>query len=165
MTVSRVCGSGLQAVMLAAQAIRAGDAQVMLAGGMESMSNAPYYLFGYREGVKFGNQELVDGLIHDGLWCSFESCHMGGHAEYTAYKAASRGRTPTSSRTTRTARRRGHGWRRVPRGDRAGRDREPEGRDGRRHGRAAARDTTAETLAKLKPAFTQYKPPRSRIRS
>lgn len=87
MTVSRVCGSGLQAVMLSAQAIRAGDAQVMVAGGMESMSNAPYYLFGYRNGVKFGNQQLIDGLIHDGLWCAFDSCHMGGHAEYTANKA------------------------------------------------------------------------------
>src|SRR5688572_1162939 len=87
MTVSRVCGSGLQAVMLGAQAVRAGDAQVIVAGGMESMSNAPYYLFGYRGGVKFGNQEIVDGLIHDGLLCAFESCHMGGHAEYTAHKA------------------------------------------------------------------------------
>lgn len=87
MTVSRVCGSGLQAVMLAAQSVRAGDAQVIVAGGMESMSNAPYYLFGYRNGVKFGNQNLVDGLIHDGLWCAFDSCHMGGHAEYTAMKA------------------------------------------------------------------------------
>ncbi|HEU5210400.1 MAG TPA: acetyl-CoA C-acetyltransferase [Longimicrobiales bacterium] len=87
MTVSRVCGSGLQAVMLAAQAIRAGDAQVMVAGGMESMSNAPYYLFGHRSGVKFGDQQLVDGLISDGLYCAFDSCHMGGHAEYTANKA------------------------------------------------------------------------------
>jgi len=87
MTVSRVCGSGLQAVMLAAQAIRAGDARVMIAGGMESMSNVPYYLFGYRDGVKFGNQQLTDGLIHDGLWCAFDQCHMGGHAEYTAWKA------------------------------------------------------------------------------
>jgi len=87
MTVSRVCGSGLQAVMLAAQAVRAGDAQVMVAGGMESMSNAPYYLYGMRTGVKFGNQQLIDGLIHDGLWCAFDACHMGGHAEYTANKA------------------------------------------------------------------------------
>jgi acetyl-CoA C-acetyltransferase len=87
MTVSRVCGSGLQAVMLASQAIRAGDARVIVAGGMESMSNAPYYLRGMRNGVKLGNQEVLDGLIHDGLWCAFESCHMGGHAEYTAHKA------------------------------------------------------------------------------
>jgi acetyl-CoA C-acetyltransferase len=87
MAVSRVCGSGLQAVMLAAQAIRAGDMQVVVAGGMESMSNAPYYLKGYRDGVKAGHQQMIDGLIHDGLWCAFESCHMGGHAEYTAHKA------------------------------------------------------------------------------
>jgi acetyl-CoA C-acetyltransferase len=87
MAVSRVCGSGLQAVMLAAQAVRAGDARLMVAGGMESMSNVPYYLFGHRDGVKFGNRELVDGLIHDGLWCAFGQCHMGGHAEYTAHKA------------------------------------------------------------------------------
>ncbi|NJD11158.1 MAG: acetyl-CoA C-acyltransferase [Gemmatimonadetes bacterium] len=87
MTVSRVCGSGLQAVMLAAQAIRAEDARVVLAGGMESMSNVPYYLPGHRAGVKFGNQELIDGLIHDGLTCAFDSCHMGGHAEYAAWKA------------------------------------------------------------------------------
>ena len=86
-TVNKVCGSGLKAVMLAAQAIKAGDARALVAGGMESMSNAPYLLRGYREGVKFGNQELVDGLIHDGLWCAFGTCHMGGHAEYTAQKA------------------------------------------------------------------------------
>ncbi len=87
LTINKVCGSGLKAVMLAAQAIRAGDAQVIVAGGMESMSNAPYLLRGHREGVKFGNQQLIDGLIHDGLWCSFGACHMGGHAEYTADKA------------------------------------------------------------------------------
>lgn len=87
MTVNRVCGSGLEAVMLASQAIRAGDARVLVAGGMESMSNAPYYLLNYRQGVKAGNQQLVDGVIHDGLWCGFEGCHMGGHAEYTAWKA------------------------------------------------------------------------------
>lgn len=86
-TVNKVCGSGLKAVMLAAQAIRAGDLQVVVAGGMESMSNVPYYLRGLRSGVKFGDQDLVDGLIHDGLWCSFGQCHMGGHAEYTADRA------------------------------------------------------------------------------
>jgi acetyl-CoA C-acetyltransferase len=86
-TVNMVCGSGLKAVMLAAQAIRAGDARVVVAGGMESMSNAPYLVRGMRQGVKFGNQEMVDALINDGLWCSFGSCHMGGHAEYTAKQA------------------------------------------------------------------------------
>jgi acetyl-CoA C-acetyltransferase len=87
MTVNKVCGSGLKAVMLAAQSIKAGDQQVVVAGGQESMSNAPYYLYGMRSGVKFGDQELVDGLIKDGLWCSFCDVHMGGHAEYTARKA------------------------------------------------------------------------------
>jgi len=87
LTVNKVCGSGLKAVMLAAQAIKAGDARLIVAGGMESMSNAPYYVRGLREGVKLGDQTLEDGLVHDGLWCSFGGCHMGGHAEYTAAKA------------------------------------------------------------------------------
>ena len=73
--------------MLAAQAIRAGDARVIVAGGMESMSNVPHYLHGMRKGVKLGDQNVQDGLVHDGLWCSFGQCHMGGHAEYTAHKA------------------------------------------------------------------------------
>ncbi|HEX8241928.1 MAG TPA: acetyl-CoA C-acetyltransferase [Longimicrobium sp.] len=87
LTINKVCGSGLKAVMLAAQSVRAGDNQVLVAGGQESMSNAPYYIYGMRGGVKFGDQELVDGLIRDGLWCSFCDVHMGGHAEYTARKA------------------------------------------------------------------------------
>ncbi len=87
LTVNKVCGSGLKAVMLAAQGIKAGDVQVVVAGGMESMSNAPYLMRGYRDGVKFGDRPIVDALIHDGLWCSFGECHMGGHAEYTAMKA------------------------------------------------------------------------------
>jgi acetyl-CoA C-acetyltransferase len=159
MTVSRVCGSGLQAVMLAAQAIRAGDAQVMLAGGMESMSNAPFYLFGYRDGVKFGNQQIIDGLIHDGLWCSFESCHMGGHAEYTALKG-SISREDADEFSYQSHRKAidaidGGNFRDeivpVEIASRKGAtvvdtDEPPR------------RDTTAETLAKLKPAFAQYKP-------
>jgi len=87
LTINKVCGSGLKAVMLAAQSIKAGDNAVVVAGGQESMSNAPYYVFGIRAGVKFGNQKLVDGVIHDGLWCSFGDCHMGEYAEYTAQKA------------------------------------------------------------------------------
>lgn len=87
MTINKVCGSGLKAVMLAAQAIRAGDAKAVVAGGMESMSNVPYYVRGLRSGVKFGDQRVEDGLILDGLWCSFGNCHIGGHAEYTASKA------------------------------------------------------------------------------
>jgi acetyl-CoA C-acetyltransferase len=86
-TVNMVCGSGLKAVMLAAQGIRAGDVKAVVAGGQESMSNAPFYAYGLRNGVKFGDQTLVDGLIKDGLWCSFCDVHMGGHAEYTAKKA------------------------------------------------------------------------------
>ena len=86
-TVNKVCGSGLKAVMLASQAIKAGDAEVVVAGGQESMSNAPYYLYGMRNGVKLSDQKLVDGMIKDGLWCSSCDVHMGGHAEYTARKA------------------------------------------------------------------------------
>jgi len=73
--------------MLAAQAIKAGDAEVIVAGGMESMSNAPYYVYGMRNGVKLGDQTMVDGMIRDGLWCASCDVHMGGHAEYTAKKA------------------------------------------------------------------------------
>ncbi len=87
LTVNKVCGSGLKAVMLAAQAIKAGDAQVIVAGGQESMSNAPHYVFGMRGGVKLGDQTMVDGMIKDGLWCGTCNVHMGSHAEYTATKA------------------------------------------------------------------------------
>src|SRR5439155_4935302 len=82
----KVCGSGLKAVMLAAQAIRAGDAELIVAGGMESMSRAPYLLVGARTGWKSGDQKAVDAMIHDGLWCAFENCHMGESAEYIAGK-------------------------------------------------------------------------------
>jgi len=87
LTINKVCGSGLKAVMLAAQAIKAGDAQCVVAGGMESMSNAPHYVYGMRSGIKAGNSQLVDGMIHDGLWDSFSNAHMGTLAEYTAKKA------------------------------------------------------------------------------
>ena len=72
--------------MLAAQAIRAGDRSVLIAGGQESMSNAPYYMRGLRGGVKLGDQTLIDGMIHDGLHCATCHVHMGGHAEHTARK-------------------------------------------------------------------------------
>lgn len=85
-TVNKVCGSGLKAVMLAAQAIRAGDADVILAGGMESMSRAPHLLFNTRSGWKIGDQKAVDAMIHDGLWCAFENWHMGEAAEHIARK-------------------------------------------------------------------------------
>jgi acetyl-CoA C-acetyltransferase len=86
MTINKVCGSGLKAVMLAAQAIKAGDAGCLVAGGQESMSSAPHYLYGYRSGIKAGNQVIVDGMIHDGLWDSFGDNHMGEYGEYTAEK-------------------------------------------------------------------------------
>lgn len=85
-TINKVCGSGLKSVMLAAQAIKAGDKQVIIAGGQESMSNAPYYVYGMRNGTKLGDQKLVDGMIKDGLWCASCDVHMGGHAEHTARK-------------------------------------------------------------------------------
>jgi acetyl-CoA C-acetyltransferase len=87
-TVNKVCGSGLKAVMLADQAIRCGDARLVVAGGMESMSRAPHLLVGSREGWKFGHQQVVDSMIHDGLWCAFECTAMGDEADYIA---ASRG--------------------------------------------------------------------------
>ena len=87
LTINKVCGSGLKAVMLAAQAIRAGDAECVVAGGQEAMSSAPHYVYGMRTGIKAGNQTMVDGMIHDGLWDSFGCCHMGEYAEYTAEKA------------------------------------------------------------------------------
>ncbi|HZS75181.1 MAG TPA: acetyl-CoA C-acetyltransferase [Ktedonobacteraceae bacterium] len=85
-TVNKVCGSGLKAVMLAAQAIRAGDAQAFVAGGMESMSNAPYLLAKARTGYRMGDGKLIDAVVHDGLWCAFEDIHMGNEAEIIADK-------------------------------------------------------------------------------
>jgi acetyl-CoA C-acetyltransferase len=84
MTVNKVCGSGLKTIALAAQAIRAGDAEVILAGGMENMSRAPYLLQNGRFGYRLGHGELVDEMIRDGLWCAIEDCHMGKTAENVA---------------------------------------------------------------------------------
>lgn len=85
-TINKVCGSGLKAVMLADQAIRAGDAQVIVAGGMENMSLAPHLLPGVRSGWKFGAQQAIDSMQHDGLWCATENQGMGALADYTARK-------------------------------------------------------------------------------
>jgi acetyl-CoA C-acetyltransferase len=82
--VNKVCGSGLKAIMLADQAIRAGDAECIVAGGMESMSRAPYLLPGARKGWRFGNKEAIDSMQHDGLWCAFEDVPMGSEADYIA---------------------------------------------------------------------------------
>jgi acetyl-CoA C-acetyltransferase len=86
LTVNKVCGSGLKAVMLAAQGIATGDIDIAVAGGMESMSNAPYLLPRVREGLRMGDGKVVDSLINDGLWCSFENCHMGISGEVVAEK-------------------------------------------------------------------------------
>jgi acetyl-CoA C-acetyltransferase len=87
-TINRVCGSGLKAIMLAAAEIRAGDAEIAVAGGMESMNQAPFLLPNARFGYRLGNGELVDSTVHDGLWCSIEECHMGTHAERVAISNA-----------------------------------------------------------------------------
>ena len=85
-TINRVCGSGLKSIMLAAAEIRAGDAELVVAGGMESMNGAPYLLPGARFGLRLGNAELIDSTVADGLWCAIEDCHMGTHAERVAIK-------------------------------------------------------------------------------
>src|ERR671921_2556296 len=83
-TVNKVCGSGLKAVMMAAQGVQLGDTEIVVAGGMESMSNAPYLLPKAREGYRMGNGTLVDSMINDGLWCAFENYHMGNTGEVVA---------------------------------------------------------------------------------
>jgi acetyl-CoA C-acetyltransferase len=87
LTINKVCGSGLKAVMLAAQAIRLGDADCIIAGGMESMSGSPYVLHGAKGGLKFGDKKLQDSMVLDGLWCSFKNWHMGSAAELVADKS------------------------------------------------------------------------------
>jgi acetyl-CoA C-acetyltransferase len=84
LTINKVCGSGLKSVMLASQSIMVGDADVIVAGGMESMSNVPYYVFNSRNGFRMGHQKLIDGLIYDGLWDVYNNFHMGNAAELCA---------------------------------------------------------------------------------
>ena len=84
LTINKMCGSGLKAVMLADQAIRAGDAQAIVAGGMENMSRAPFLISGARAGWKFGDQQIRDSMLYDGLWCAFEDVAMGAEADYIA---------------------------------------------------------------------------------
>jgi acetyl-CoA C-acetyltransferase len=155
LTVNMVCGSGLRAVMLGAQSIALGDSDIVVAGGMESMSHAPYLLPRVREGLRMGNGEVVDSMIGDGLWCSFERCHMGISGEVVAeeyhvsreeqdrYAADSHKKAAHATR---------EGWFKeeiVPvtipqkRGAPIVVDRDEPIRE----------DTTAEALAALKPAF------------
>src|ERR1700692_2309807 len=86
MTINKVCGSGLKAVALAAQAVQLGESEVVVTGGMESMSNCPYLLKGARTGFRLGNQEMIDSMINDGLWDVYEDFHMGGTGEPVAEK-------------------------------------------------------------------------------
>ena len=86
LTVNKVCGSGLKAVMLASQGIRLGEIDMAVAGGMESMTNAPYLLEQARQGYRLGNGQIVDSMIHDGLWCAFDDWHMGNTGELVAEK-------------------------------------------------------------------------------
>src|SRR3974377_1669177 len=86
LTVNQVCGSGLRAVALAAQAIQSGDSEIVVAGGMESMTNAPYLLPQARSGDRMGNGSLIDAMIHDGLWDVYNQFHMGAAAEMVAEK-------------------------------------------------------------------------------
>ena len=86
MTINKVCGSGLKAVALAQQAIQTGNSQIVVAGGMESMSNAPYLLPNARKGFRLGDQKVVDAMVHDGLWDAFNDYHMGNTGENVADK-------------------------------------------------------------------------------
>jgi acetyl-CoA C-acetyltransferase len=155
MTINKVCGSGLKAVMLAAQGIATGDIEVAVAGGMESMSNSPYLLPRVREGLRMGDAQLVDSLINDGLWCAFEQCHMGMSGEvvaelYAVGRAAQDEYAFCSHRKAAAARR--EGWFRdeiLPiivaqkKGDPLIVERDEPVRD----------DASLESLAALKPAF------------
>jgi acetyl-CoA C-acetyltransferase len=153
-TINKVCGSGLKAVMLAAQAIKAGDGDLFVAGGMESMSNAPYLLATARTGFRMGDAKAVDAVIHDGLWCAFEHVHMGEEAEIIADKFS----------ITREAQDEFayHSHMRAQEATTAGRFRDEivpiEIADKKGTTVIAAdepirADTTLEALAKLKPAF------------
>jgi acetyl-CoA C-acetyltransferase len=155
-TVNKVCGSGLKAVMNAAQAIRAGDAEVIVAGGMESMSRAPYLLFGARAGWKYGDQKAVDAMIHDGLWCAFEDWHMGLAAEHIAAKC-SVSRADQDRFAVQSHQRAVTAWERgafnaevVPVTVGSGARAKTVSRD-----EGMRPDSTLETMAKLKPAFQE----------
>jgi acetyl-CoA C-acetyltransferase len=153
-TVNKVCGSGLKAVMLASQAIKAGDAQVIIAGGQESMSNAPYYVYGMRSGVKLSDQKMVDGMIKDGLWCASCDVHMGRHAEYTAKKAGTTREeqdefAASSHRKAVNAIEAGKFKSEIARVEIPGK----KGPTVVDTDEGPRKDTTAESLAKLRPAF------------
>ena len=155
LTINKVCGSGLKAVMIADQAIRVGDIDVAVAGGMESMSNCPYLLPRVRDGLRMGNGEVVDSMINDGLWCAFEQCHMGNAGEVVAehYKVGREAQDEYAAKSHQKAARATDGGAfkdeilpiAIPqkKGDPIVVDRDE----------AIRADTTAASLAALKPAF------------
>ena len=154
-TINRVCGSGLKAIMLAAAEIRAGDAEVAVAGGMESMNLAPYLVPNARFGYRLGDGTLVDATVHDGLWCAIEGCHMGTHAERVAIHE-SVSRTDQDAYALESHRRAiaamdagrfGDELVPVPVRDAKGRETIVTEDENPR------RDTTLEALARLRPAF------------
>jgi acetyl-CoA C-acetyltransferase len=155
LTINKVCGSGLKAVMLAAQGIATGDIEIAVAGGMESMSNAPYLLPGARDGLRMGHRELLDSMIVDGLWCSFEQFHMGtaGEVVATEYQIG-RGQqdeyAAESHRKAAEAQKAGRFKAEILPVQVAQRKGDPMvvGRDESVRG-----DTTAQSLGALKPAF------------
>lgn len=153
-TVNKVCGSGLKAVMLAAQAIRAGDANLVLAGGIESMSRAPHLLQGARQGWKFGDQKVVDAMVHDGLWCAIENWGMGEAAEHIAAKCAV-ARADQDRFAAQSQARAAAAWEKgyfhdevLPVTIGAGAKAKTISRD-----EGVRADTTVEGLAKLRPSF------------
>ncbi len=153
-TINRVCGSGMKSIMLAAAEIRAGDAEVVVAGGMESMNQAPYLLPKARFGYRLGTGEILDATVSDGLWCSIEACHMGTHAErVAAHSGVSRADQDRfaleSHRKAIAAIDAGRfDEELVPVPIRRGREEALFTTD-----EAPRRDTTLEALARLRPAF------------
>ena len=156
LTINKVCGSGLKAVMLAAQGIATGDIDVAVAGGMESMSNAPYLLPRVREGLRMGNGTLVDSMINDGLWCAFEQLphgHVGRGRRRDVSRQRARSRTATPPRAIARPRRR-----RAKAGSRTRSCRCTCRRRRARRSSSIATSRSARTrrqtsLAALKPAF------------
>jgi acetyl-CoA C-acetyltransferase len=155
LTINKVCGSGLKAVMLAAQGIATSDIDIAVAGGMESMSNAPYLLPRVREGLRMGDGKVIDSLINDGLWCSFENCHMGISGEVVAEKYAVR-RTEQDQYAADSHRKAAHATREGSFKDEILPISIPQKKGGTLvidTDEPIREDTTAESLAKLKPAF------------
>jgi len=155
MTINKVCGSGLKAVMLAAQGVATGDIDVAVAGGMESMSNTPYLLSRVREGLRMGNGTLVDSMIHDGLWCAFEQCHMGLSGEHVAERFAV-GREDQDTYAAESHRKAAHAARQGWFAEEIVPVEIPQKKGAAltfAHDEAVRADTNVEALAALRPAF------------